>query len=267
MSERADLVTEAGKAGKINVLLVDDEEPFLASVSRVLVRRGFTVFTAASGDEARQIFRTTPIDVAVLDVRLSDVDGHDLFYEIKNVLVETEVIMLTGHGDLHEAFEMGSLGAFDYLAKPCNLDLLASRIQEAAAGRGSGVAGASSQKVKVLLVDDEVDFLTSTKRILARRGFFVQLATDGRKALDLLSERPIDVVILDVRMPGPDGSEVLEQIKRTYPSVAVIMLTGHATVETAAECMKKGAFDYLFKPHSPEDLVDKIMLAATHRQH
>jgi len=248
----------------VNVLLVDDEEPFLASVSRALVRRGFNVFTATGGDEARQIFRTTPIDVVVLDVRLPDVNGHDLFYEIKNFRGETEVIMLTGHGDLQEAFEMGSLGVFDYMSKPCDLDLLAGRIQDAAAGRDAGSADDGSRKVRVLLVDDEVDFLTSTKRILVRRGFSVQLATDGRKALDLLAERPIDVVILDVRMPGPDGSEVLEQIKRTYPPVAVIMLTGHATVETATECMKKGAFDYLFKPHPPEDLVNKIMLAVRH---
>jgi DNA-binding NtrC family response regulator len=253
-------VAYGGTKVTVNVLLVDDEEPFLASVSRILGRRGFNVFTAICGDEARRIFKTTPIDVAVLDVRLPDVNGHDLFYEIKNFRTETEVIMLTGHGDLQEAFEMGSLGAFDYLSKPCDLDHLASRIQNAAAGQ-VGPADADRPKVRVLLVDDEVDFLTSTKRILVRRGFAVQLATDGRKALEVLAEVPIDVVILDVRMPGLYGSEVLERIKKTFPRVAVIMLTGHATVETAAECMKKGAFDYLFKPHAPEDLVNKIMLA------
>lgn len=245
----------------INVLLVDDEEVFLAGVSKILVRRGFNVFTATSGDEARQIFRTTPIDVAVLDVRLPDINGHELFYEIKSLYSGTEVIMLTGHGDPRAALEVGSLGGFDYLTKPCDMDFLVSRIQLAATAGRSGVYEAGGNKINVLLVDDEVDFLTSSKRILARRGFSVHIAESGQKALEILSRNSFDVVILDVRMPGLSGVDLLEQIKAAYPAMAVIMLTGHATVDTAAQCMKKGAFDYLFKPHPPEDLVSKILLA------
>jgi len=263
-SERTRPAVSSDKKTGVNVLLVDDEAPFLDSVSRVLSRRGFSVFTAASGDEARQIFKTTPIDVAVLDVKLPDIDGHELFYEVKSLHSETQVIMLTGHGDLREAFEMGSLGVFDYLSKPCDVEFLVDRIQHAAAGRSAGTGEVEGSEVKVLLVDDEVDFLASMKRILVRRGFSVRVATNGQQALDILSAHPLDVVILDVRMPGPSGTEVLDEIRKAHPQVAVIMLTGHATVETAAQCMKKGAFDYLFKPHSPEDLVSKILLAVEH---
>jgi DNA-binding NtrC family response regulator len=72
----------------------------------------------------------------------------------------------------------------------------------------------------------------------------------------------VNVVVLDVKMPGMDGVEVFEQIKQDHPRVAVIMLTGHATMATAVKCMQMGAFDHLFKPHAPEDLVGKILLAA-----
>ncbi|MBI4858765.1 MAG: response regulator [Candidatus Riflebacteria bacterium] len=159
---------------------------------------------------------------------------------------------------------MGALGVFDYLSKPCDVDLLADRIRLAATAASPERRGEAQSVARVLLVDDEVDFLASMKRVLARRGLFVTCAGSGQEALELLAGSVFDVVVLDVKMPGLSGEEVLEQIKKAHPRTEVIMLTGHATVETAVQCMKKGAFDYLYKPHSPEELMTKILLAAEH---
>ena len=113
-------------------------------------------------------------------------------------------------------------------------------------------------KIRVLLVDDEKDFIEALAQRLEVREFDVQTALDGDEALRLVQAQEFDVVVLDVLMPGKDGIEVLNEIKDLKPLLQVIMLTGNATVETAIEGMKLGAYDYLMKPTETEDLVGKI---------
>lgn len=116
-------------------------------------------------------------------------------------------------------------------------------------------------KIKVLLVDDEKEFIETLAERLAVRGFIVQTAFGGDEALSKIKEEDFDVVVLDVLMPGKNGIETLREIKSLKPLVNVIMLTGHATVETAIDGMKAGAFDYLMKPTDTNDLVGKITKA------
>ena len=112
-------------------------------------------------------------------------------------------------------------------------------------------------EMKIMLVDDEERFLSTTKKLLARKGHDVETATSGSEALEKLAIQDIHVVILDVKMPGMDGIETLKAIKRRFPLVEVIMLTGHATVESAVDGLKSGATDYLMKPTDIEDLIAK----------
>lgn len=123
----------------------------------------------------------------------------------------------------------------------------------------------------VLIVDDEVAFVETLVKRLAKRELRVDFAYSGQEALDKLSvsgPTKVDVVILDVKMPGMNGLEALTEIKQRHPLVEVIMLTGHATVESAIEGMKQGAFDYLMKPCEIEVLLEKINQAtAKKRQH
>ena len=117
--------------------------------------------------------------------------------------------------------------------------------------------------IKVLLVDDEKDFIDSLSQRLELRGFVVVTALSGDDALDLIrqNDNDIDVVVLDVLMPGKDGIDTLREIKQIRPLLNVIMLTGHATVATAIDGMKLGAYDYLMKPTDTQDLVEKITKA------
>ena len=111
---------------------------------------------------------------------------------------------------------------------------------------------------RVLIVDDEKDFVEIFALRLEEAGERVSSAHSGKECLKILSEKEIDVVILDIRMPGMDGIETLKEIKKGYPLVEVIMLTGHGTTETAVEGMKLGAFDYLIKPADFNDLTLKL---------
>ena len=115
----------------------------------------------------------------------------------------------------------------------------------------------------VMLVDDEVPFVETMTKRLKKRALKVITAFSGREALETLDKQHnIDVVILDVKMPGMDGIETLKEIKTTFPLTEVVMLTAHATVESAIEGMRLGAFDYLMKPCDIEQLMEKVNAAA-----
>ncbi len=115
----------------------------------------------------------------------------------------------------------------------------------------------------ILLVDDEVPFVEAISKRLVKRNLDVSAAFSGKEALEKLNkDQKTEVVILDVKMPEMDGIETLREIKRQHPLVEVIMLTGHATVETGLEGMKLGAFDYLLKPCDMNVLLEKVEEAA-----
>lgn len=119
----------------------------------------------------------------------------------------------------------------------------------------------------VLLVDDEQDFVETMAKRLMKRNINIAKAFTGEEALEYISVHPnTEVVILDVKMPGMDGREVLKEIKSHYPLIEVIMLTGHATVESGIEGMKLGAFDYLTKPCDIDHLIAKVDEAAVKKR-
>lgn len=119
----------------------------------------------------------------------------------------------------------------------------------------------------VLLVDDEKDFVTTMVKRLEKRKVNIRSAFSGEEALEILDRSTaIEVVILDVKMPGMDGEQTLRQIKQRHPLVEVIMLTGHASVESGIEGMKLGAFDYLTKPCELDHLIAKVDEAAVRKR-
>jgi DNA-binding NtrC family response regulator len=112
---------------------------------------------------------------------------------------------------------------------------------------------------KVLLVDDEIPFVNTLSRRLSKRELNIVIAFSGQEALAQLEKNfDIQIVVLDIKMPGMDGLETLAEIKRRYPLVEVIILTGHGTVESAIEGMRLGAFDYLMKPCDVDQLISKV---------
>ena len=122
------------------------------------------------------------------------------------------------------------------------------------------------KKMKLLLVDDEERYLKTTRRLMEKQGMTVFTALSGQDALDLLARQNIHVVILDVKMPGMDGNETLKRIKQLYPLVEVVMLTGHATVDSAIDGLKSGAADYLMKPADIDEIMEKAEEAYEKRQ-
>lgn len=114
----------------------------------------------------------------------------------------------------------------------------------------------ANAEIRLLLVDDEVEFLEAMKPGLVRRGFRVSVAQDGLAVLQLLRSETVDVIVLDVKMPGLDGVETFREIKRVAPGLPVILLTGHASIPQAFETSRDGIANYLAKPCDVETLAE-----------
>ena len=110
-------------------------------------------------------------------------------------------------------------------------------------------------RIRVLVVDDEEVVRLSYRRVLSNGSFTVMAAGNGNEALDLMDGGRFDVVLLDMRMPGMDGMEVLRAIKQRWPQSEVVVVTGYPSIETAKEAVKLGAYDYLAKPVVPEAVI------------
>ena len=119
----------------------------------------------------------------------------------------------------------------------------------------------NDNKIKLLLVDDEVKFLESIAKRLALKNFEVTSATTGKEAIESAENGLFDVAVVDFQMPGMDGTQVLKTLKEKHRYLEIIMLTGHATIDSAVECTKLGAFKYLEKPYDFEKLVEVIKQA------
>jgi DNA-binding NtrC family response regulator len=122
------------------------------------------------------------------------------------------------------------------------------------------------EKITVLAVDDEPYFLELFANRFRRRDINVLTAQSGRAALDILADQHVDVVVLDVLMPGMDGIETLKEIKKRHPLMEVIMLTGHSSADMGLKGMRNGAYDYVMKPFRIDDLLGRIQRAHERRQ-
>ena len=121
------------------------------------------------------------------------------------------------------------------------------------------------KKIKLLIVDDEIKFLNSIAKRLEMRGFDVSRATNGYEAVEEARNNKFDLALLDLKMPSMDGKQVLEILKREHRFIEVIILTGHGSMDSAVDCTKLGAFNYLPKPYELEKLLEVLLQAYKER--
>jgi DNA-binding NtrC family response regulator len=276
---------------KMKLLLVDDEEEYIRTMAERLAMRDVSSQVALSGEDALRAVADEVPDVMVLDLRMPGIDGMEVLERVRREHPHVQVIILTGHGSEREERAARRLGAFEYLEKPADTQELVktiraawktalkllkegeegfSRHMEAAAMAEAGVPDMALERLgrpsvapvglKVLFVDDEEDFVRTMAERMQMRDLGGDVALSGAQALAMVEEEQPDVMVLDLRMPGMDGMEVLRRVKREHPEVEVVVLTGHGSVQDEAEARRLGAFDYLQKP------VDMAVLMETVRK-
>lgn len=113
-------------------------------------------------------------------------------------------------------------------------------------------------KINLLFVDDEEKFLEATTKRLEARDFHVLAVDRGEKAIEAARKNPVDIALVDLKMPGIDGETTLKALKQEHPWMEIVILTGHGTIESAVECTRTGAYSYLQKPCDLDQLMNVL---------
>ncbi|MCK5837712.1 MAG: response regulator [Desulfobacula sp.] len=168
-------------AQKIKVLMVDDEKRFRETTKKILMKKGFETLLAETGEEALEKIDQNP-DVVILDIKMPGIDGHETLSRIKKIKPDLPVIMLTGHGGMPSAREALVEGAFDYLSKPCDIDLLADKIKEACHQTNASADAEEKQVISVMIPILEYSTINEMKTLKdaineLKKSFITKMAT------------------------------------------------------------------------------------------
>ncbi|MEX0704084.1 MAG: response regulator [Planctomycetales bacterium] len=204
----------------MRLLIVDDEPGMLRTLRRIMAVKGFEVETAASGEEAVERTESWRPDCVLMDIRMPGMNGVEAFQQIKERAPGTLAIFMTAYSGSSLVDEAVAEGGLDVFPKPLDIDALCERITAAAAEQ------------PLLIVDDDQGFCNSLERVLKSKGYDVRAVQTFDAALAAFRSRPRGIVLLDMRLNGHSGLELLERVRQINPHITAILMTGHADLET-----------------------------------
>ena len=230
------------------VLIIDDDCDFADSLAEALTLQGHHITIANSGESALRKLRNQSFDITFLDFMLPGKNGVELFADIRALYPQARVMMMTGYAKenmLDSVMKRGALGVLD---KPLDLNMVMNAIEKA------------SPDGTVLVADDDEDFVESISDILSACGHTVLTAGNGREAIKMIREHDIDVLVLDLKMPGLNGHEVYIELQSLDIKPATIVVTGfmEEDIESLNSLTKLSRADALIKPFDPEMLLDQV---------
>ncbi|MBM3246910.1 MAG: response regulator, partial [Candidatus Omnitrophica bacterium] len=220
----------------IKLLVVDDEPGICDILKKTFSPIGFTVLTATDGKSALSIVAKERPKVVLLDVKMLGMPGLEVLKEIKKIDRSTKVIMVTIMDDEKTRAEAKSLGADEFVTKP----FISDQLEEIVAREIAELI-----KPKILVVDDEDDVVERLASIILRRfNCLVEKANDGAEALDKLKKDAFDVVLLDIKMPGLSGIDVIKEAVKFTPHTKILAISAYDSHEVADEALGAGALDF-----------------------
>jgi len=226
---------------KSKVLIIDDNISMFKTLAFILRRKGHDVLTASSGLEALELVKQKSFDIIFLDIKMSEMNGVEVFKRIMQINSKITVILMTAYSvdDLiQEALREGARGI---IYKPLNIDKMLEIINECMENMNAGL---------ILVVDDDSSFTKTMKNILTKRNYRVGIAETGEKAITLTKKNNYDIIFIEMKLPKMNGLETYLVIKKIKPKATVIMITAlHNEMDVLIEeALKESAFAYLKKP-------------------
>ncbi|MGK5084627.1 response regulator [Bdellovibrionota bacterium FG-1] len=229
------------------VLLIEDDEMARGALNKILVKEGFQMLTAVDGQAGLDLFDQERPGIVITDLRMPKIDGMEVLRRIRLKSRDTQVIVITGHGDYDLAIKALSAGATDYLKKPIDIGELLTAV-----GRCKEVLVGANPALKqpvVLVIEDDATARGYLEKAMVKEGWTVLVAADGQEGLDLFHREKVDIVLTDVKMPKKGGLDVLRDIKaNSNNDCEVILMTGYGDETSAIEAMRNGAINYIRKP-------------------
>jgi DNA-binding NtrC family response regulator len=236
------------KAQRKTILVVDDDVDTCRNLSDILTDLGYHVDSAQDGSAALELIRRHPYDVALLDLKMPGMDGVALYREIKRLRAGTVAIIVTAYASSKTAEEALSAGAWQILAKPVDFPRLLKLVDEALG------------QPLVLVVDDDEQLCETLWDLLRERGFRVSLAHDERTAATHLRDDAFAVVLIDLKLPDGDGSQVFRLVRRANPQARTVLITGHRSEleERVRQVLQEGADAVCYKPFDVPGLLQTL---------
>jgi DNA-binding NtrC family response regulator len=223
-----------------NILIVEDERSIRESLRDWLLDLGYQAEVTSNGEEALKRINEKNFDLVILDLRLPGKDGLQVLREVRAKKPKLKGIIITAYPTVETAAEAMKQGAMDFLPKPISLSRLEKLVREN--------TEPAQMKQSILIVDDEAIMRDSLKDWFTELGYPAETANDGEEALKRIAEKKYGLVVLDLKLPGKNGIEVLKEARRHYPDLKGIIMTAYPSVDTAVEAIREGAIEYLPKP-------------------
>jgi DNA-binding NtrC family response regulator len=230
-----------------NILVVEDETILRESLKDWLMDLGYHVEVAGQGEEALKLIERTDFDLAFLDMRLPGKDGLQVLREARMKKPGLKGVIITAYPTTETAVEAMKVGAVDFLTKPLDLARLENLVQNATEPVSLGT-------VPILVVDDEPSMRESLRDWFTELGYPVDTAGDGEEALTRIAGKEYGLLLLDLKLPGKDGIEVLKEAKKRQPGLKVIIITAYPSTDTAVEAIRQGAIEYVSKPFALSEM-------------
>jgi CheY-like chemotaxis protein len=234
----AERLAEAPVMKPTAILVVDDDLDTCRNLSDILIDLGQEVDTAQSGPAALDLVRQRHYDIALLDLKMPDMDGLNLYRELKKLSADTVAIIVTAYASGTTAEEAGAAGIWQVLPKPIDLPKLLDL-----------VSNALGQPL-VLLVDDDPDLCASLWDVLREHGYRVCLAHNEEEALDRLRKKAFEIVLIDMKLPASDGRHVFQHVRQLNPSARTVLITGYRSEmeQIVQQVLAEGADAACYKP-------------------
>jgi CheY-like chemotaxis protein len=230
------------------ILVVDDEPDTCQNLADIFTDLGYRVDTAPDGPAALELVRKTPYAVALLDFKMPGMDGLELYREIKRLRAGTVAIIVSAYTTPATREAALGAGAWRVLSKPVDLPRLLGLVDEAVG------------QPLVLVVDDDPDLCATLWDLFRDRGYRVCLAHDAAEAAGRLGTGPFKVVLIDMRLPAGDGSEVFRMVREACPDAHTVLITGHREElgDLVREVLRAGADAVCYKPFDVPGLLDTV---------
>ena len=228
---------------KTNILVVDDLRSIRLTLGGILEDKGHNVVTVENGYQAIEAVRGTHFDAIFMDIKMPGINGVQTFREVKKIDPKATVIMMTAYSVEDLVKEALEEGAYAIVYKPFDIDRIIAIIEELL------------ERTLILVVDDEFGDRETLKGILEDKGYRVATAQDGAEAIEMVKSKHYDIIFLDVRLPGMDGVETFEQVKKIDPKATVIMMTGYTVEDLVKKAITQGAYTCMYKPFDVEKVI------------
>jgi DNA-binding NtrC family response regulator len=231
-----------------SILVVDDDADICRNLSDILTDLGYRVDTATGGRAALELVRQRPYDVALLDLKMPDMDGLTLYREIKKLQADTVAIVVSAYASGAVTEEALNVGAWQVLPKPVDLHRLLRLVGEAL------------DQPLVLVVDDDADLCKSLWDLLRERGYRVCVAHNEKEAAEHFQGKAFRVVLIDLKLPDGDGGAVFRLVRRNDPQARTILITGHRSEmdQLVQQVTTEGVDAVCYKPFDMARLLDLL---------